>query len=170
MKKQELGAHVEQPSAIWKKGEAFRPKNAVPSVKYDGSRVILNEFYQFCREEWSNIQPELQQKLVDGYDKHHVEVQNAKGHLTKYYWGVYISETRYILLTLCGLEKNKNIFTPLRLDLVIRRMLYAVYIHNYSTLLYKSLYCFYSDMVAEVGRFILHGTDNSLGAGSIIGS
>lgn len=85
MKKQELGADVEQPSAIWKKGEAFRPKNAVPSVKYDGSRVILNEFYQFCREEWSNIQPELQQKLVDGYDKHHVEVQNAKGHLTKYY-------------------------------------------------------------------------------------
>uniref|UniRef100_A0AAZ1WY76 Uncharacterized protein n=1 Tax=Oreochromis aureus TaxID=47969 RepID=A0AAZ1WY76_OREAU len=41
----------------------------------------------------SNIKPELDQKLVESYQKHLVEVQLVKGHLIKYQMGcVYIFE------------------------------------------------------------------------------
>uniref|UniRef100_A0A8C6KMD7 Tc1-like transposase DDE domain-containing protein n=1 Tax=Nothobranchius furzeri TaxID=105023 RepID=A0A8C6KMD7_NOTFU len=44
----------------------------------------LTELHQFCQEEWSKIQPEACQKLVDGYQKRLIEVKMAKGHVTKY--------------------------------------------------------------------------------------
>lgn len=44
----------------------------------------LVELHQFCQEEWSKIQPEACQKLVDGYQKRLIEVKMAKGHVTKY--------------------------------------------------------------------------------------
>uniref|UniRef100_A0A674NU56 Tc1-like transposase DDE domain-containing protein n=1 Tax=Takifugu rubripes TaxID=31033 RepID=A0A674NU56_TAKRU len=34
--------------------------------------------------EWSKIQPETCQKLVDGYQKCLIEVEMSKGHVTKY--------------------------------------------------------------------------------------
>lgn len=40
-----------------------------------------------AKESGQAIQPELYQKLADGYQKHLDEVQLAKGHLTKYWWG-----------------------------------------------------------------------------------
>uniref|UniRef100_A0A674NUK3 Tc1-like transposase DDE domain-containing protein n=1 Tax=Takifugu rubripes TaxID=31033 RepID=A0A674NUK3_TAKRU len=44
----------------------------------------LTELHQFCQEEWLKIQPETCQKLVDGYQKRLIEVEMAKGHVTKY--------------------------------------------------------------------------------------
>ena len=44
----------------------------------------LVELHQFCQEEWLNIQPEDNQKLVDAYQKHLIEVKMVKG-LTKLY-------------------------------------------------------------------------------------
>lgn len=51
------------------------------------SRVLARQpsnLHELCQEEWSNIQPEFRRKLVDGYRKRLVEVQFAKGHLTKH--------------------------------------------------------------------------------------
>lgn len=42
----------------------------------------LNEL--FCQEEWSNIQPELYQKLAHAYQNHLADVHLAEGHLTDY--------------------------------------------------------------------------------------
>ncbi|CAB3995342.1 transposase [Paramuricea clavata] len=44
----------------------------------------LHDLHKFCQEEWSNIPPELCQKLVNGYQKRLIAVQKAKGHATKY--------------------------------------------------------------------------------------
>lgn len=84
---------------FWNKGKVLKPKNTVPSVEHGGSSINLNlnPFYgqclkatacqetnqlnqsdQFCQQQWSNIQPEMFQKLVDDYQK------LAKGHLTEY--------------------------------------------------------------------------------------
>lgn len=40
----------------------------------------LNELYEFCQEDWSNIKPESCQKLADGYQKGLVVVQLTVGH------------------------------------------------------------------------------------------
>ena len=44
----------------------------------------LGELHQFCQEEWLNIHPEDDQKLVDGNQKHLTDVKMAKRLLTKY--------------------------------------------------------------------------------------
>lgn len=45
----------------------------------------LGELHRFCQERWLKIKPEDYQQLVDGYQKHLMEVIMAKGHLTKYH-------------------------------------------------------------------------------------
>uniref|UniRef100_A0A674NPZ6 Tc1-like transposase DDE domain-containing protein n=1 Tax=Takifugu rubripes TaxID=31033 RepID=A0A674NPZ6_TAKRU len=55
-----------------------------PSQIHVRKPTNLTELHQFCQEEWSKIQPETCQKLVDGYQKRLIEVEMAKGHVTKY--------------------------------------------------------------------------------------
>ena len=40
---------------------------------------------QFCHEEWVKIQPEVYQKIVDGYQKGIIELKMAEEHLAKCY-------------------------------------------------------------------------------------
>ena len=59
-----------------------------PMLKKPTNLVVLHRFYQ---DGWLKIQPEACQKLVDGYQKHLIEVKMAKGHLTEYqYYCTYI--------------------------------------------------------------------------------
>ena len=44
----------------------------------------LAEPQRFCQDQWLKIQPEACQKLMDGYQKHLIEMKMANGHLTKY--------------------------------------------------------------------------------------
>lgn len=62
-------------STLWLKSRVSAQKTA------DLNELKIN---QCCKENLSNIEPELCQKLVDGSQKHLVEVQLAKGHLNKH--------------------------------------------------------------------------------------
>lgn len=65
------------------KGETFKCKNTSPAVKHGGGIIMLWGSIQLGLE-WPNIQPELCQKLVNGYKKDLAKVELAARNLTNY--------------------------------------------------------------------------------------
>ena len=52
---------------------------------YSRKPTHLVELQQLCQEEWLNIHPEEDPKLLDGNQKHLTDVKMAERLLTKYY-------------------------------------------------------------------------------------